>query len=60
MGIGLLDGRENVVEEIAKEYGMCMLYMIPVLVFAVFYVSLLKTDGMLYNVIMAYLNGLTG
>lgn len=47
-------------EEIAKEYGMCMLYMIPVLVFAVFYVSLLKADGMLYNVVMAYLSGLTG
>lgn len=47
-------------EEIAKEYGMCMLYIIPVLVFAVFYVSLLKTDGMLYNVVMVYLSGLTG
>lgn len=47
-------------EEIAREYGMCLLYMVSVMLIIVLYLSFVGTDGILSNLFHAYMNGLTG
>lgn len=47
-------------EEIAREYGMCLLYMVSVMLIIVLYFSFVGTDGILSNMFHAYMNGLTG
>ena len=47
-------------EEIAKEFGLCLIYMLPIVCIAAFFVSCIHADGILYNVMQAYLAGLSG
>lgn len=47
-------------EEIAKEYGMCMLYMLPVTAFTIIFLKLIAAGGILCQAVTVYLNGLAG
>lgn len=47
-------------EEIAREFGMCVLYMLPIVLLTAFFIGCIGTDGMLHDIVYAYLTGLTG
>lgn len=47
-------------EEIVKELGMALLYIGTGFALLVFVFLLLKSDGVLGRIVLAYMNGLTG
>lgn len=47
-------------EEIAKTFGMCLLYMLPLFLLTVVVVEMLSDGGIIYDAVRIFMNGLTG
>lgn len=47
-------------KEIAETYGMCMLYMLSLLLVIVILISFFRDGGLLHEVVRILMNGLTG
>ena len=47
-------------EEMVKELGMTVLYMLPVIFFVLLWLSMSQSGGMLNGIIVSYFCGLTG
>lgn len=47
-------------EEIAKTFGLCLLYMLPLFFLTVLIVAAIKDSGIMNDIIRILMNGLTG